>query len=219
MKEHRVLACRLAVFFLLAIPLGDSESAGSRPLTASVNPFIGVDKGGNIVPGAGVPFGFVHLSPDTTKHGTSGYRSTEEIIGFSHTHVSGTGGASKYGNFLTTPIVGKLRTTDLGSPKAEETASPGYYSVMLARHDVQAELTATRLTGMHRYTFPPAKQAHILIDVSSVVRPGRRERPWSQKPLDCTVRIVAPNRMEGTGRFTGGWNPAPYTLHFAAEFD
>ena len=214
----------LVSILIFAVPVADAplrskEPVAPHPLVAQADPFIGVDKGGNIVPGAGVPFGFVHLSPDTTKHGTSGYRSTEEIIGFSHTHVSGTGGASKYGNFLTTPIVGKLRTTDLGSPKAEETASPGYYSVMLARHGVQAELTATRLAGMHRYTFPPTKQAHILIDVSSVVRPGRRERPWSQKPLDCTVRVVAPNRIEGTGRFTGGWNPAPYTLHFAAEFD
>ncbi len=194
------------------------EVAESQPLIARVAPFIGVDKGGNIVPGAGVPFGFVALSPDTTNPGTSGYNSAGDILGFSHTHVSGTGGASKYGNFLTTPIVGQLRITDLGSPKAEEVASPGYYSVRLTRQGVKAELTATRLGGMHRYTFPTSQAAHLLIDVSSVIRPGP-ERPWSQKPIAGTVNLIAPNRIEGTGRFGGGWNPAPYTLHFSAEFD
>ena len=194
------------------------EVAESQPLIARVAPFIGVDKGGNIVPGAGVPFGFVTLSPDTTNPGTSGYNSAGDILGFSHTHVSGTGGASKYGNFLTTPIVGQLGITDLGSPKAEEMASPGYYSVRLTRQGVEAELTATRLVGMHRYTFPTSQAAHLLIDVSSVIRPGP-ERPWSQKPIACTVRLIAPNRIEGTGRFSGGWNPAPYTLHFSVEFD
>ena len=194
-------------------PMG--QVAESQPLIARVDPFIGVDKGGNIVPGAGLPFGFVALSPDTTNPGTSGYNSAGDILGFSHTHVSGTGGASKYGNFLTTPIVGPLRITDLGSPKAEERASPGYYSVRLTRQGVKAELTATRLAGMHRYTFPTSQAAHLLIDVGSVIRPGP-ERPWSQKPIACRVHLVAPNRIEGTGRFGGGWNPAPYTLHFSA---
>jgi len=185
----------------------------------SVDPFIGVDGGGNTVPGAGVPFGFVRLSPDTANHPTSGYNSAEKILGFSHTHVSGTGGASKYGNFLTTPEVGELYIRNRGSDKKEETASPGYYNVRLTRHGIRVELTATRLVGMHRYTLPRVEQANLLIDVGSVIRPGPRERPWSQRPLNCTVRIIAPNRIEGTGHFAGGWNPEPYTLHFSAEFD
>lgn len=202
-----------------ALLSGDAPAEAPASLLAYVDPLIGVDGGGNTVPGAGVPFGFVRLSPDTTNPGTSGYSSEGAILGFSHTHVSGTGGASKYGNFLTTPVVGELRIADRNSPKEEETAAPGFYSVRLTRDGIKAELTATRLVGLHRYTFPRAQQAHVLIDASSVIRPGRRERPWSQRPTDCAVRIIAPNRIEGTGRFTGGWNPAPYTLHFSAEFD
>jgi predicted alpha-1,2-mannosidase len=151
---------------------------------------------------------------------TAGYNSRENVIGFSQTHVSGTGGASKYGNFLTTPLVGKLRVNDLGSPKAEESASPGYYTVRLTSADVKAELTATRLVAMHRYTFPSSKLSHLLINVSSVVQPEvGKDAIKNPRPVDCSVRIIAPNRIEGTGNFVGGWNPSPYTIHFSAEFD
>ena len=191
-----------------------------QSLLAYVDPFVGTENGGNIVPGAQIPFGFVHVSPDTNHPTSAGYNSHEEIIGFSQTHVSGTGGASKYGNFLTTPLVGILRVNDLSSPKSEETASPGYYAVRLTRSNVKAELTATRLVAMHRYTFPASNLAHLLIDVSSVIQPESGENAIKNPhPIDCWVRVVAPNRIEGTGNFVGGWNQSPYTLHFSAEFD
>jgi predicted alpha-1,2-mannosidase len=220
MKKGWPVAELLMVGILATPFLRIERPAPPVPLPVdSVDPFIGVDEGGNTVPGAGIPFGFVWLSPDTTNHPTSGYSSAGMILGFSHTHVSGTGGASKYGNFLTTPLVGELRVQGPGSDKDGETASPGYYSVRLMPQGIRAELTATRLVGMHRYTFPRVEQAHVLIDVGSVIRPEPSERPWTQRPTKCTVRITAPNRIEGTGHFTGGWNPQPYTLHFSAEFD
>ena len=185
-------------------------------LISYVDPFTGVDGGGNTVPGAAVPFGFANPSPDTLRHETSGYDSAQPIIGFSQTHVSGTGGGSKYGNFRVTPQVGEINLQDLSSPKADERASPGYYAVTLTRPVVRVELTATRLVAVHRYTFPDSDQAHLLLDVSSVVVAGGEAR---QHPLECTARVVGTNRLEGTGRFAGGWNPSPYTLHFAAEFD
>ncbi|MGI8897533.1 MAG: GH92 family glycosyl hydrolase, partial [Pyrinomonadaceae bacterium] len=113
-----------------------------QPLVNYADPFVGTDNGGNIVPGAQIPFGFVHVSPDTVNPNTAGYNPYENILGFSQTHVSGTGGASKYGNFLTTPLVGKLRVNNLSSPKTEEAATPGYYTVRLTRSNVKAELTA-----------------------------------------------------------------------------
>src|SRR6266550_5596843 len=142
-----------------------------EPLITYVDPFVGTENGGNIVPGAQVPFGFVHASPDTVNANTAGYNPFANILGFSQTHVSGTGGASKYGNFLTTPLVGNLRVNNLSSPKTEEEASPGYYTVRLTRSNVKVELTATRVVAMHRYTFPASKLAQLLIDVSSVVQP------------------------------------------------
>jgi predicted alpha-1,2-mannosidase len=190
-----------------------------RRLVEYADPFVGTENGGNIVPGAQVPFGFVHASPDTERPTTAGYNPSGNVYGFSQTHVSGTGGASKYGNFRTTPLVGELRVEDLASPKAEETASPGYYAVRLTRPDVRAELTATRLVALHRYTFPASKLSHLLIEASSVVQPeAGRNAVKNQRPVDCWVRVVAPNRIEGSGNFVGGWNPSAYTIHFAAEF-
>ena len=191
-------------------------------LISYVDPFVGVDGGGNTVPGAAVPFGFANPSPDTAlgggAHGfnTSGYDSNRPIIGFSQTHVSGTGGNSKYGNFRVTPQVGEINIRDLASPKQSETAEPGYYAVTLSRPNVKAELTATRLVAAHRYTFPASPQAHLLIDVSSVIAAGGGD--GQQEPVACSARVVSPNRVEGTGSFVGGWNPSPYTLHFSAEF-
>jgi predicted alpha-1,2-mannosidase len=228
MKDHLSSYSQIIVRVMLGMSLmlcparlAFSQTATrAQPLVAYADPFVGTENGGNIVPGAQVPFGFVHVSPDTVKPNTAGYNPNENILGFSQTHVSGTGGASKYGNFLTTPLVGKLSVNNLGSPKSEETAAPGYYTVRLTRSNVKAELTATRLVAMHRYTFPASKQSHLLIDVSSVVQPeSGKDSIKNPHPVDCWVRVIAPNRIEGSGNFVGGWNQSPYTIHFSAEFD
>jgi predicted alpha-1,2-mannosidase len=219
----RCLATCLQVLLFLAVTLQSNtflivaqQPETGQKLISLVDPFIGTDNGGNTVPGAAIPFGFANPSPDTLRHDTSGYDSAQPIIGFSQTHVSGTGGGSKYGNFRVTPQVGEINLGDLASPKADERASPGYYAVTLTRPRVRVELTATRLVAVHRYTFPASDKAHLLLDVSSVVIAGGEAQ---QHPLECTARVVGTNRLEGTGKFAGGWNPSPYTLHFAAEFD
>src|SRR5437870_2888890 len=212
----------LAISLLLAqtVPAFFQTANRAQPLTAYADPFVGTENGGNIAPGAQIPFGFVHVSPNTVNPTTAGYNPYEYIIGFSQTHVSGTGGASKYGNFLTTPLVGKVRVNNLGSPKAEEAASPGYYTVRLTRSNVKAELTATRLVAMHRYTYPASNLSQLLIDVSSVVQPeSGKDAIKNPHPVDCWVRVIPPNRIEGSGNFIGGWNQSPYTIHFSAEFD
>ncbi len=229
MMKHRlslhlqtVMRALLAIALMLgqAIPAFTQTVNRPQPLIAYADPFVGTENGGNIVPGAQIPFGFVHVSPDTEKPTTAGYNFYENILGFSQTHVSGTGGASKYGNFRTTPLVGKLRVNNLGSPKTEEAAAPGYYTVRLTRANVQVELTATRLVALHRYTYPASKLAHVLLDVSSVVQPETGDNAVKNPhPVDCHVRVIAPNRIEGSGNFIGGWNQSPYTIHFSAEFD
>ena len=116
--------------------------------------------------------------------------------------------------------MGKLRVDNLSSPKTEEAASPGYYTVRLTRSNVKAELTATRLVAMHRYTYPSSKLSHLLIEASSVIQPETgKDAIKNPHPVDCWVRVIAPNRVEGSGNFIGGWNQSPYTIHFSAEFD
>lgn len=180
--------CRLAPAF----------AQTGRRLRDYADPFVGTENGGSIVPGAQIPFGFVHASPDPDRPPTAGYNPDENLNGFSQTHVSGTGGASEYGNFLTIPHVGRLRLDNLGSPKNEESASPGYYTVQLTRPEVRAELTARRLVAFRRYTFPASKLSHLLVEASSVVQPETGRNAFQNPPpVDCWVRVVAPNRIGG----------------------
>src|SRR5580698_5490327 len=98
-----------------------------------VDPLVGTLNGGNTTPGAQVPFGFISFGPDTAANDrgfTNGYNPNAEIIGFSYTHESGTGGESKYGNFRVTPTVGELSPRNLTFPWKQEKAEPGYYSVV-----------------------------------------------------------------------------------------
>ena len=165
------------------------SQAGRRPVDYA-DPFVGTENGGNIVPCAQVPFGFVHASPDTDGPTTAGYNPFENINGFSQTHVSGTGGASKYGNFLMTPHVGPPRLDNLGSPKAEEAAAPGYYTV--------------RLVAFHRYTFPASKLSHLLIEASSVVQRETGRNAWKNpRCVDCRVA-----RSRPAGASSYGWGRA-----------
>ena len=222
MKLKSKIFNQFSAFLLCFLIFNQTFLVAQTKLVIYVDPFVGVDEGGNTVPGATIPFGFANPSPDVVQNpnfrfDTSGYESDKPIIGFSQTHVSGTGGESKYGNFRITPEVGEINLKDFSSPKTNESANAGYYTVVLTKPNVKAELTTTRLVAVHRYTFPKTDAAQILIDTGSVIftggGAGRRQRP-----IATTTRIVAPNRIEGTGNFIGGWNPSPYTLHFSAEF-
>lgn len=152
--------------------------AGPVNLCDHVDPFIGTGGHGHLYPGATVPFGMVQLSPDTSNDrwdSCSGYHQSDgSIMGFSHTHLSGTGCPDMLDVLLvpaTGPVhlePGPLDNPDLGYrsryDRETETARPGYYSVHLTDTRIRAELTATNRTGLHRYTFPQGEAGHILLD-------------------------------------------------------
>ena len=184
-----------------------------------VNPLVGTSVfDGALEPAACLPYSLVKLAPDTTKPSTAGYNPAEPIIGFSHTHIGGTGGNAFAGQILVRPQTGPLDVTLTPSPKADEFASPGYYMVTLARDSVKAELTATERSGVHRYTFPAAGPARLLIDVSATLNNASPEKPSSI----CTgseARFVNDREMEGEASFVGGYNGLTYTVYFAAVLD
>ena len=157
---------------LLAAAAGFGKSAADF-----VNPFIGTAEHGHVYPGATVPFGMVQLSPDTRDNGwdgCSGYHYSDgSILGFSHNHLTGTGCAD-LGNVMLIPTVGALKLTPGAHPgegyqsrfsHADESARPGYYSVLLQDYNVKVELTATARAGFHRYTFPATDAAHVIVDL------------------------------------------------------
>jgi len=174
---------------------------------ALVNPIIGTNGMGHTFPGACVPFGLVQLSPDTDTipHNVDGkyqprayeycagyQRKDSSIIGFSHTHFSGTG-HSDLGDILIMPATGELKlnpgtaTDPDGGYRSRfshdtEVSRPGYYEVMLADYGVKAQLTATKRVGVHKYTFPKeAKNQRIILDMIHGIY-IRRKSPLDEYP-------------------------------------
>lgn len=181
-------------------------------LTTYVNPFIGTGGHGHTYPGATLPFGMVQLSPDTRLEGwdgCSGYHYTDSILyGFSHTHLNGTG-VSDYGDILFMPFTGNssFDQATYATPfdKSSEQAAPGYYSVQLSESGIQAELSATLRTGIHRYTFPKGKTAGILLDLEH-----------RDLVLDAGITIKSDTEIEGF-RISRAWADEQH-VYFAARF-
>ncbi len=202
--------------------------------TKFVNPFIGtgaVDSeslSGSNFPGACLPFGMVQLSPDTREYPDdpcSGYDYNDPtILGFSHTHLSGTGCPDLY-DFLFMPYGGDIKWnagSDDGKTKgfrskyqhANEQATPGYYSVVLDDYKIRAELTATEHCGMHRYSFANTDPYHLIIDLDhSLVRSNPRRYV---KILSSQVRVIDNKTIEGY-RIITGWAKLR-KVYFRAEF-
>jgi predicted alpha-1,2-mannosidase len=210
-------ARRLKNLFLIA--LAGASCAGAAPVD-SVDPFIGTGGHGHTYPGATVPFGYVQLSPDTRVDGwdaCAGYSYGDQtILGFSHTHLSGTG-IREYGNLLIQPVVGDLNDSGSYRPleaqrfastfsHENEFAQPGYYRVLLERYHVTAELTATEHAGMHRYTFPASQKSHLIIDLVHGL---------ANTPFDASL-TVENNRLLTGFRRSNGWGKN-MVVYFAIE--
>ena len=206
-----------------------------QDLVKYVKPIIGTQKMGHTFPGATVPFGAVQLSPETDtlsyelngKYNgdvykyCAGYKYEDKnIVGFSHTHFSGTG-HSDLGDFLIMPTQGKLQLNpgtfnDTKSgyrsaySHANETVEAGYYKVKLDDDNITAELTATNRVGMHQYTFPKSDQSHIILDLMAGIYNYDDKNVWTY------VRVVNDTLVTGY-RQTNGW-ARTRTVYFAMTF-
>ena len=198
---NRILLSSIFTFMLIT----GTTKAGEH--TQYVNPFIGTGAvhgglSGNNYPGATVPFGMIQLSPDTREAPdwaqASGYDYNDQTIyGFSHTRLSGTG-ASDLIDLLLLPT-SDGRTSSNFSHTAEK-AKPGYYQVMLADEGINAELTATTRTGIHRYSYPNGKEAQLIIDLDHSANKGS----WNRRIINSQIRIVNDHAIEGY-RIITGW--------------
>ena len=138
-----------------------------------VDPMIGTHGQGNVIPGALAPHGMVRVSPNTHEEAGSidAYEyNRDRIDGFAHAHLEGPGGSvNGYSHVLFAPTVGDVQITpeDYASPFSHdsEEATPGYYAVTLDGPGVRAEVTATPLAALHRYTFPDTDAANLLVDL------------------------------------------------------
>ena len=175
-----------------------------------VDPFIGTDFHGHTFPGAALPFGMIQLSPDTRTDGwdaCAGYHySDSSILGFSHTHLSGTG-IGDYGDVLLMPFTGEISVMQANAEnsdsgyrsrfkKESEEARPGYYRVFLDDYQILAELTATNRVGMHQYTFPESEEAGVIVDLSHSIH-------GHLNPIN-EIRVINEYEIEGLKK-TQGW--------------
>ncbi len=198
-------------------------------------PIIGTERMGHTFPGATVPFGAVQLSPDTDtipyesngKYNPDVYKycagyqyADKTIVGFSHTHFSGTG-HSDLGDFLIMPSTGVLQLNPGTADHPEngyrsafshdnEIAEPGYYKVKLDDNNITAELTTTARTGFHQYTFPKSDQSHIILDLIAGIYNYEEKDVWT------FVRIENDTLVTGY-RQTNGWGRTR-TVYFAMSF-
>lgn len=215
-KVSFIVVFLLSCGFLLVSAHGQSDAER----TEYVDPFIGTDGNGHVFPGSTVPFGMVKLGPDMGENkSNSGYVKGAQINGFSHVHVSGTGGGAKYGNIRVMPFTGEYDQGNISSLGEEESASPGYYSVDLSRYDIKAEMTTTRRVGLHRYTFPESDEARLLIDAGHFLS-SSAAYDEDQELVGSEVSVVSDRVVEGYSRVRGGWGKGgAYTVYFHAKFD
>lgn len=187
-----------------------------------VNPFIGTDAHGHTYPGALVPYGMVQLSPDTDTEDwdwCSGYHASDNsIMGFSHTHVSGTG-VGEMGDILFMPITGEIKfepgtkdNPDIGYrsrfSKGSEVAKPGYYSVNLDDYGIKAELTASKRVGFHKYSFLENKEeGKIIIDLDHGIQ---------DNTVKSYLKVLDKNKISGYRHSTGFIKNQH--IYFYAEF-
>jgi len=223
---------KIIFLFVLSFAVIEISFAQQEDLTKYVNVFNGTKNMGHTFPGACVPFGMVQLSPETDtvmyeKDGNynpdvyrycSGYQYQDNtIVGFSHTHFSGTG-HSDLGDFLIMPTTGELKLNPGNKfekrsgyrsefRKENESGRPGYYSVFLDDYNVKAELTTTARTGFHKYTFPQTNDAHIILDMFAGIY------NYDGKVLWSSVRIENDTLITGW-RLTSGWARTRY-VYFA----
>jgi predicted alpha-1,2-mannosidase len=214
---------KLSLRIVLSLPLLVLPCAVAHSQFAKlVDPFLGASGGGNVFPGPVVPFGEIKPGPDMAAPAghdpNAGWNATDNIRGFSQTHVSGTGGGAKYGNILVTPTTGALAPLDSTSPRAGESASAGFYSVTLARYNIGVEITAARRSAIYRFHYPKGVPANLLFDVSHILVSGAKQNE-DQRLTDCAVRILSPTEIAGSTSVTNGWNkqPTSYTVYFSAR--
>lgn len=184
MKKLSLLRAFVLAFFCV--------ETSAQELTQYVNPFVGTAGFGNVYPGAQVPFGGIQISPDTDDYDydtAAGYKySRSTIMGFSLTHLSGTG-IPDLGDFMFAPGF---------EPSAfsheDEEAHPGYYSVELQDYGVKAEMTAAARSGMFRFTYPACDTSRVVIDLNHTLR---WKCVWSTLRLADDYTLVGSKLVNG----------------------
>ena len=200
----------LSVAALVVCFSATAVAATVQNLTQYVNQYVGTGGHGHTFMGANVPFGLVQLGPTEPTRGwdwCSGYYyDDDELIGFGHMHLSGTG-IGCLGDVAFLPVKDFKQTSTRFTHDAEK-VHPGYYSLQLTDPNVLVELTATERCGFHRYTFKDGAKAQLALDLSQCIG-------WD-KLNDCLLTQESATRLTGFRR-SNGW-AADRRIYFSIDF-
>ena len=213
MFMNKIILLAAACIFLAINSCKNINSGINKTNTISestrfVDPYIGSDYHGHVFVGANVPFGAVQLGPNNPTQGwdwCSGYHYSDSVlIGFAHTHLSGTG-IGDLGDILFMPVTGNFDSESFKEDPypwkakykhSDENVQPGYYSINIKKYKVFAELTTTKRVGFHRYNFINEGNSKIIIDL-------KYGTGWD-KVLRAEINPVGENAVSGY-RFSSGW--------------
>jgi len=226
--KHRTLSSRL-ILSLCVVMTGlisvTSCSTKEQSYIDYVDTSIGTGGHGHVFVGANVPFGMVQVGPTSIPQSwdwCSGYHESDStVIGFSHTHLSGTGIGDLF-DVTVMPVSVRDLTYDRGNEQDQtsglwsyadrttEVCTPGYYSVYLQRYGITAEMTATERVGLEKYTFKEVS------DDNAIIFDLQNGGCWDS-PRDCRINVIDNRHIEGW-RFSSGWANRQ-KVYFCAEFD
>jgi predicted alpha-1,2-mannosidase len=216
----RYLIISSVALLALALP---NQAWKDDDVLSYVDPLIGSVNGGNVFPGASIPYGMAKPVADTDSGSNQGGFTWDDakITGFSTMHDSGTGGSPSLGNFPLFPFA-KCPNDDINlctfPKKARATpyemnsaaAKPGFFSVKL-KTGVQASMTAAQHTSLFRFQFPQgASSPMIMLDLTDLS---------DSRQDNATIKIEpTKGRMAGGGRFRPSFGVGSYDAFFCADF-
>ena len=224
MKNMRLAVSGLLLLLATFSSLYVSAHKGSvHPVwTHYVDPKIGTGGHGHVFYGVNVPFGMVQLGPTSIPQQwdwTSGHHASDStVIGFSHTHLSGTGIGNLF-DITLMPVVGDVvyARGNEAEPKSGlwsysdqnlEVCRPGYYATRLSRYNIEVELTCTKRVGFHKYAFPETQAGAVVFDLQN-------GGCWDA-PVAASVRRLDAHTLAGF-RYSKGWADRQ-RIYFVAEF-
>lgn len=226
-RKHSSTAAALIFAFILTTSCNNISRTepNQTDFTRFVDPFIGTDYHGHVFLGANVPFGAVQLGPNNPTQGwdwCSGYHYSDSLlIGFAHTHLSGTG-IGDLGDIVFMPVSDEFNPSASNEEPypwkakythGDEKAEPGYYSIHIARYNIEAELTASERVGFHRYKLADGKNSSLIIDL-------KYGTGWDEL-IKAGIDQTGKNEIRGF-RFSKGWandQRVFFATRFSKEID
>jgi predicted alpha-1,2-mannosidase len=177
------------------------------------------DKGQNF-PAVGRPFGMTQWTAETRttedKCVSPYYYNDRYITGFRGSHWMSGSCTQDYGSATLMPFTTGKPDTLKSSPVSKfshknETASPGYYRLLLDNSGVVSELTGSVRSGMMRFTFPGKTGSYILIRMNSDEKAGK---VWIDKENNEIAGYNPVHRI-----YQGKGQPAGFSGYFVIRFD